>query len=449
MDIISILPPVIAIVIVLFFKKPLIGLFVGVLTGTLIISGFSFNFFIVFFENLSKIVFDVWNIKLVIGLFLLSGFIGLVDAALHKKEVFSNMFDNKKKTLFMGWIVGLVLFIDDYFNILLNGLFLRSFSKKHGISKEKIAFIIHSLGVSSCVLIPFSTWTIFIIGLLNNLDLPISGLSIFIGSIPFNFYSISLIITTLAVIVFEIDILKMKTAENKKSQDVISNEVLGKLTLKELLTPAAILIFTSIFLIFISMGFNFSILAIEQVNFIDVIIISSLIGIIFAVVYYVKKYIISKRKILPAIFNGFKQVYNAIIVLFLAWFLGLTVQQAGTTNAVISLSEGYLTPSLLIFATFILTALMAFMTSSWTSFAVLIPIMIPLSISLTVNPSYALAAIISGGVFGDHMSPISSTTILTKAVSRTKVHEHFHSQLPYGVISFAISAYLFFLIGGL
>jgi len=446
--ILQIFPPVIAILIVLITKKPLLGLSLGVVSGTIILSDFNFKFFTLFGSNIFQIFSDTWNIKLLISLFLLGAFIGIVETSIYKKEVLSKFFNTKKKVLLMGWISGVLLFIDDYFNILLNGLFLKSFAKKHNISKEKIAFIIHSLGVSACVLIPFSTWTIFIVSIVNNLNISVTGFNIFVNSIPFNFYSISLILTTLAVIIFEIDLLHMKKAEQKtlekEKQTLIKTK---KISLKTLLLPAAILIFTSIVLILFSMNFEFSLTALENVAFIDILIISSLTGIVFGIFYYLKKKIIRPKKIVFSLFSGAKQMKAVVGILVLAWLLGITTEQLGTTNAILEIANPYLTPQLLTLVAFLITAGMAFMTSSWATFAITIPILIPLGISIGVNPSYVLAAIISGGVFGDHMSPISSTSILTKAVSKSEIHKHFRSQLPYSIIAFVMSSYLFFLIG--
>ena len=447
--IIRILPPVVAILIVLIVKKPIVGLLSGILLGTVVAGFENLNFFGLLISNILEIFTDSWNLKLIAALLLLGAFIGIIEAALYKREVLSKFFNNKKKTLIMGWFTGLLLFVDDYFNILLNGLFLRSFAKKHGISKEKIAFIIHSLGVSACVLIPFSTWTIFIISIINNLALDVNGFSLFVNSIPFNFYSISLILTTLAVIVFEIDVLKMKAAEGNVLENEKREYVRGTITLKEVFIPAIVLVTLSILLIFAGMGFNFSVENLGNVKFIEILILSTLVSMIVAGYLYLKNKILTKKRIVKFSVIGAKQMWPAITIMILAWLLGITTQQVGTSEAVIQLTSGYMTPSLLTLMAFLITAELSFMTSSWAIFAIMIPIMIPLSLNIGVNPSFVLAAIVSGGVFGDHMSPISSTTILTKAVSKSEIHEHFNSQLPYGIVSFVISAYLFFLIGGI
>jgi Na+/H+ antiporter NhaC len=439
-------PPIIAIVLMLITKKPVISLASGVLAGTLVITGINLQFFTVLVTNSVDIITDVWNIKLMITLLLLGAFIGIIEAALHKKELLSNFFNSRKKVLFTGWLMGLLLFIDDYFNILLNGLFLRSFARKHRISKEKIAFVIHSLGVSACVLIPFSTWTIFIISIVNNLDIGIEGFNLFIRSIPFNFYSIALIFTTLAVILFEIDVLRMKKAETNIILTKKRKPHKGKMQLKEFLIPTGVLIAGSLFIVLASMGFNISIAALESIDFISVLLISSTASIAFAFIYYAKKKTAKKRAMITSMYRGASHMNIVILILFFAWMLGTTTEQAGTTDVIIGFAQQYINPTFITLIAFIITATIAFMTSSWATFAIMIPVFIPLAVAMQVNPAFVLAAIISGGVFGDHMSPISSTSILTKAVSRSEVTEHFHSQLPYSVIAVAMSAYLFFLI---
>ena len=448
-----ILPPVLGIILVLLTRKPILSLTIAAISGLFILYGFTLNLFSQSFNIIVKILSDPWNVKLILGLLILGGFIGVVEKVIQNKDIkLTKFFHSKKRVLMIGWISGLFLFIDDYFNILLNGVFLNSLTKKHKISKAKLAFIIHSLGVSACVLIPFSTWTIYIISIIKNLNLTQSSFSIYLNSIPYNFYAISLVLITMAVILYEINILKMKQEEQTS---IVEKSVKSKetTTIKELLFPAVFLIASSLVFILVNLIYLFTkqgISSLSEVlsslNFANILLASAVTGTLFVSFYYYKRNIrINSMK--NSFLFGTKQMFSAILILFLAWLLGEITFRLGTANIIIDLSKDIITPSFMILISFILAAVMAFMTSSWATFAIVIPILLPLGIGYGINPSLVLAAVVSGGVFGDHNSPVSSTSILTKAVSKVDINDHFHTQLPYSAIAFVISGYLFFLMG--
>jgi len=446
--IMRIMPALAAVILVMITRRPIFSLAAGCLSGMILIS----NSFSGFLSNLylitANILTDSWNLRLILALLILGAFIGVVKRSLHKKEIESRLLNSKKKVLAMGWFTGIFMFIDDYFNILLNGILLGSFANKHNVSREKLAFIIHSLGVSACVLIPFSTWSIYIIGLMRDIGFGSKSIEVFIGSIPFNFYSIMLILMTLAVIVFELDILKMKTAEKRMlaGDSIIDPQ---KVSMTTIMLPSLVLMGTSLLLILVNMRFRLNLESLFELDFINILLIASSVALIFGSVYYVAKGLLQKEDLLKSGYSGSVKMLSVLTILLLAWFLGAISRELGTTEAIVRIVEPYISISTLLVLTFVVTSVISFMTSSWATFAIMIPMILPLSMQIGINPSLALAAIISGGVFGDHTSPISSTTILTTAVSKIGINDHFHTQLPYSMIAFCISGYLFFLIGGL
>ncbi len=443
---IPLLPPIIAIILVFITKKPIRSLAIGCAVGLFAISGFTTKLFTKSFSIIFNIVTDPWNIKLIIALFLLGSFTGLLEFAVSKKRIKSKLFNSKKRVLFMGWLSGMFFFIDDYFNILLNGIFMNSLAAEHKISKAKIAFIVHSLGVSSCVLIPFSTWVIYIISIMQNSDLGLIPFKVFLESIPLNFYPICLLVITLAAILFEIDILKMKEAENK-SEPFYPTLEKEELHLKHLLIPPLFLILSIAALTIYELNFSFTIDSLQNVDFITILVISSMISLVFGAIYYYSYKLLTKKTAIKSIAFGAKQMTSVIFILFFAWLLGAISKDLGTAQTVIELSKGLIGVSTLIIISFVLTSILSFLTSSWATFAIVIPILLPMAIHLGVNPAIVLAGIISGGVFGDHNSPISSTTIMTKGISKIEINEHFRTQIPYSAISFIMCFYLFFLMG--
>lgn len=446
--IVKIIPPLVAVILVMIIRKPIFSLAASCLGGLILISDSFSNFLFNLYRILSDIFMDIWNIKLIVALLILGAFIGIVKKSIANKTVQSEFLNTKKKVLALSWLVGIFMFIDDYFNILINGLLLSSFAKENKISKEKLAFIIHSLGVSACVLIPFSTWAIYILGLLKELGLANNSIGIFIGSIPFNFYSIILIIITLVVIMFELNIFDMKLAE-KKMQIKTKASNSGKLPILTIMLPTLVLVGVAFLMMVVGMGFKFTLDSVSNIDFLTILIVSSSIGVIFGSVYYVMKNITEKKGMFKSGYTGSVEMVSVLIILVLAWVLGTISKELGTNEAILTILEPFINLRTLLLLTFIIVSLLSFMTSSWTAFAIIVPVIIPLSIQMGMNPSIALAAIISGGVFGDHMSPISSTTILTKAVSQINISKHFRTQLPYSAIAFGISCCLFFFVGGL
>src|SRR3989344_5011816 len=290
-----ILPPVLGIILVLLTRKPILSLTIAAISGLFILYGFTLNLFSQSFNIIVKILSDPWNVKLILGLLILGGFIGVVEKVIQNKDIkLTKFFHSKKRVLMIGWISGLFLFIDDYFNILLNGVFLNSLTKKHKISKAKLAFIIHSLGVSACVLIPFSTWTVYIVSIIKNMGIE-NGYGIFLDSIPYDFYAISLIFITLAVILYEINILGMKKEEQEYKIEYSTKSKSNDISLKQLLFPAVLLVAISMLFLILNIiwimtnkASNISDI-ISQVDFTNILLLSGFIGCSIVGLYYYKK----------------------------------------------------------------------------------------------------------------------------------------------------------------
>ncbi len=432
--------PLLAIVLIIITRRALLSLSVAVLVGATLVA-FNRGLYVLG-GLLRQVFFDPWNLKLIFGLFFLGAFIGIVELAVSNKQIISSLINSKRRVLIKGWITGVLLFIDDYFNILLNGLIMNSFAKKFHVSKEKIALIIHSLGVSACVLIPFSTWTIYITSLLKNSNVS-NPFGVFVNSIPFNFYSLSIVLITFAVIVFEINVFNMKRKEDEANLVEVNGSE-EKISLVEVLLPSVVLLSVIVFLVF---WYTLGSAKLYDVDLTQILVVSSLFGVIFSGLYYYWKLKCSWKALLRSSFGGMRGMSEAVVILILALILGLTFTRLNSAAAISHLSI-YFSKNSLYLLTFLLSGGLSFMTSSWATFGILFPLLIPLAAGLGGNLAILTAALISGGVFGDHNSPISSTTIIAKAASKSQVMDHFHTQLPYSIIAFVISMYLFFLIGG-
>jgi tetracycline resistance efflux pump len=235
----------------------------------------------------------------------------------------------------------------------------------------------------------------------------------------------------------------MKTKEDQALLEE-KQEHNNKLSYLSAILPSLVLLLTAILLICVLTGFSYE--KLKNLDLTTILIISSLVGISFAALYYRKKLHLARKKMIRASFKGISGMYEAIGILFFAWLLGSITTTLNTAGLVSGIVDNF-NYSLLYVLSFLLASGLSFMTSSWATFGIVIPVLVPLCITLNGNPAVILAAIVAGGVFGDHNSPISSTTIITKAASKIRIMEHFHTQLPYSLIAFLISIYLFFLIG--
>ena len=451
----SLLPPILTIVCVLITKKVIPSIGIGIVSAALLIYNFNIidtviSIITTFFHMFYNDGLQVGNIQLLSFLFLLGVLTALINkmggtrafAQYAKKYV-----KNRAGAEFLAFILGVVIFIDDYFNALTVGEIARPLCDEHNSSREKLSYIIDSTSAPVCVLSPLSSWGAYILSLLASLlaiyNLDVAPLTAFFKSIPYNLYAIFSLVMVIVLIVFEVKIGKMPITGNLEKDDnekVVSSK--GKPA--DLLEPILLLIvisFGGIFLTgYLNGGSSNIIVILEYTDTYLSLFAGAAISVAWASYRFFK---FSHTGYLDAWKSGLKAMVDAVLILLFAWTLIEFVSAIGTGTYLSNLfTSTNLSPALLPVTLFIISALMSLATgTSWGTFGIMIPIGTQMAMNLDPSILYmCLGAVLSGSVFGDHCSPISDTTILSSAGAKCNHIDHVTTQLPYAMFVATVSS---------
>lgn len=469
--ILSIIPPVIAIVLALLTKQVIISLIVGIVSGALIFTSFAPIGTIETTFSLMATKME-GNASMILFLSLLGALVAVVTLA-GGSEAYGKWASSKIKTKQGASLatagLGLLIFIDDYFNCLTVGTVMRPVTDKNGISRAKLAYLIDSTAAPICMIAPISSWAasvIATIGDIQNADgsqVVAEPLSMFMSSIPFNFYAL---LTIIAVIFFSISNREIGSMGNpelihtsiNEEADISSElEISDKGTVWDLIIPiVSLIVFTVAFMLYtggyfdggmtLSDGFGNSSVNISLVY-------GASLAIFVAFLMYLPRKLVTLESFMSAITTGVKSMVPANMILVCAWSIGgICSSDYLNTGAYVGgiMENGNLSYALLPAIVFIVAGLLAFSTgTAWGTFGILVPILVPIIIELgqiDMMP-ILLGAIFSGSVFGDHCSPISDTTILSSAGAGCKHIIHVSTQIPYAA-TVAVASFVGFLVGG-
>lgn len=454
----SLLPPILTIVCVLLTKKVIPSIFLGIFTAAILLYNFNIvaaiasiiqTFVQTFYSNGIQ-----WgNLQLLSFLFLLGVLTSLINkmggtrafAQYAKKYV-----TNRTGAEFLSFILGIVIFIDDYFNALTVGEIARPLCDEYKVPREKLAYIIDSTSAPVCVLSPLSSWGAYILSLLSSLlviyQLDVAPLTAFFLCIPFSFYAIFSLVMVLVSIFFQVYIGKIPTVS---SIDFAKSNDMSKGKPADLLLPILLLILISFIGIFVTgyiNGGSLNILSIlENTDTYLALFIGASVAVLCASYRYLHA---GYKEYGQAWKEGIKAMMNAIFILLFAWTLIDFISAIGTGNYLSHLfTTIHLSPSFLPVTLFIISALMSLATgTSWGTFGIMIPIGMQMAMNLEPSIVYiCLGAVLSGSVFGDHCSPISDTTILSSAGAKCNHIDHVTTQMPYAIFVALTSAVAFYL----
>ncbi len=455
----TLLPPIIAIILALATKEVYVSLLIGILSGAMLfVKGNPITAVDTTFSVMGDKISG--NADILIFLVLLGILVALISksgASLAYGNWASKKITSKRGALLATTGLGSLIFVDDYFNCLTVGTVMRPVTDKHNITRAKLAYIIDATAAPVCIIAPISSWAAAVTTSLPK-EMQKDGFHLFLRSIPFNFYALFTIVFMIFLIITGVDFFKMKTVEengvNTSSEAHGEDfEIVGNGTVKDLILPILFLICSAIGFMLYTGGF-FSgaslVTAFGDTNAGRSLVLASFFTLLFTFLLYVPRKIINFAQFCESIGEGFKAMVPSIIILCLAWTLSgicskdyLNLQ--GFVGNHINDFTGlvHLLPVL-----FFLIALgLAFSTgTSWGTFGILIPI------AASVYPEYdmlviAIAAILAGAVCGDHISPISDTTILASAGAQCNHIDHVSTQLPYA-LSVAACCIIGFLVAG-
>jgi len=494
----SILPPLIAIMMALLVREVYSALFFGILVGTTIIFFYQGStFFVAIFQGLFAMIdtyilesmSDPGHLSIIIFSMLIGGMVNIITKNGGMKGVvtiLSRYANSPRSGMFVTWLLGVVIFFDDYANTLVVGNTMRPVTDRLKVSREKLAYIVDSTAAPVAAIAFVTTWIgaelSYIQDGINTLGLDESAYSVFINSLGYSFYPIFTLAFILMLVYTKVDYGPMLTAERKARKEGIviddkegfSNK-LNELEVDEgikarwynAVIPVLVIIFGTIAgLVFTGwdvetwtndeLGFSKKISTIiGNADSYKALLWSSISGVLVAFTLSLSQRLLSLKESIDSLINGFRTMLTAVIILILAWSIALVTEHMHTADFISQTMLAYsISPYLIPTLTFVLAGLVAFSTgSSWGTMAILYPLLLPASwlISQESGMDYAysmsifynvVSAVLAGSVLGDHCSPISDTTILSSLASSCNHIEHVRTQLPYaltvGVVAIGI-----------
>jgi Na+/H+ antiporter NhaC len=369
-----------------------------------------------------------------------------------------------------------LVFVETSISSLTVGTVFRPIFDKLNISREKLAYIADSSSAPTSILIPFNAWGAFIMGLLLTQGFD-EGFVVLFKSMKYNFYPILALLLVLIVIFFNFDVAAMKKAENRAQNEgkVLSDT--AKPMISEALThveavdnnktrafnmiiPLAVMVLMMPVTLILDgwqkatseLGDVFSVnkvfYAISKGSGSTAVLMAVITAIFVAMLLYKTQKIAKFTDMFDWVLKGISEMMPLALLMMLAFAISSVTKELGTGIYVAGVAKSFLTGGLVPVIIFIVAAFIAFSTgTSWGTFAIMIPIAVQMAAQMDVSPYLAIAAVLSGGVFGDHSSPISDTTIISSMASASDHVDHVKTQLPYALIAGGISAFLFLIFG--
>ena len=463
----ALVPPVVAIGLALITKEVYSSLFIGVLMGGILYSGFSFEGTIthIFEDGMINVLSDSYNVGILIFLVILGTMVCLMNRAGGSAAFGQFAADHIKGRVgaeLATILLGCLIFIDDYFNCLTVGSVMRPVTDKFKVSRAKLAYLIDATAAPICIIAPISSWAAAVTGFVEGED----GFSIFVRAIPYNFYAILTIVMMIGMVLLRTEFGSMKFHEkNALRGDLYTTpgrpydtekqpEVSVRGTVLDLLIPIISLIICCMVGMLYTGGF-FSgedfVTAFSQSDASLGLTMGSFFGLLITIGLYQVRRVLKFSECMSCIPEGFKSMVPAIMILSFAWTLKAMTDSLGADVYVATVVASR-TRSLLNFLPaiiFVVGCFLAFATgTSWGTFGILIPIVV--AVFENSNPDLmiiSISACMAGAVCGDHCSPISDTTIMASAGAQCEHVNHVTTQLPYAVTAAAVSLVSYIIAG--
>ena len=368
------------------------------------------------------------------------GIDGFVDFVVNKTKLVSS----KRSSLLLTYFVGVVIFIESSITSLIAGAIGKPLCDKYKIPYEKLAFVCDSTSAPISSLIVLNGWGALLLGLIaTQVTLGVidgEAVNILISSLFYNFYAIVILLITFIAVYFDINLGMMKKTIYKASND--SNVKLKKSSMYYMLLPIFLLIILVFFFLYLSGEGD-----ILKGSGSSSIFYTTLTTLVFTLFYYVGTKNMTLQVWTKTSFKGAKNLFPIAMILLLAFAIGKVTTELKTGYYLASLANENLSIYLLAAVIFILSSVISFSTgTSWGTFSIMIPVAVPMAVGMDANISLAIGAVISGGIFGDHCSPISDTTIISSMASSCDVVSHVKTQLPYALLAGLLSIILFILV---
>ena len=461
---ISVLPPLLAIVLAIWTKEVILSLFAGIWMGFTLLSGF--NPLAGLADGLDGVIgvfSDAGDTRVIVFTLLIGPLIATIERSggvrgfVHYLET-RRWVHNGFRAQILAWATGLVIFVESSITLLVAGSVSRPLFDRYRVSREKLAYLIDATSAPVCVMIPLNAWGAFIISLVASTGIE-DPLPTFIAAIPLNLYAIAAILLAGVVIWKNINLGPMKKAEERtrggdllwpgsvplvdvsaEQQDVDEKDIPSAWFMG---LPIIAMIVMMPVSLYITGNGNIT----EGAGSVAVLwAVSTAIAVAWIMTFL--KGGVSIAELMKVFMKGAGDLLPIGMILLLALALGDVAIELGTGVYVANLVSGNIAPVLLAPLVFLVSAFIAFSVgSSWGTFAIMIPIAVPIAMTLDLSAPLMLAAALSGGIFGDHASPISDTTVLASMASATDHIDHVRTQLPYALVAAAIATVGFLVVG--
>ena len=463
----ALVPPIVAIGLALITKEVYSSLFVGILMGGLLYSGFQFELTVthIFVDGIIGVLSDSYNVGILVFLVILGAMVSLMNKAGGSAafgQFAAGKIKNRVGAQLATILLGVLIFIDDYFNCLTVGSVMRPVTDKFKVSRAKLAYLIDATAAPVCIIAPISSWAAAVTGFVEGED----GFSIFIRAIPYHFYAILTIVMMVGMVLLKTEFGKMKvheqnaqkgdlyTTPGRPYENVKAEKISQKGGVMDLLIPIIALIICCVIGMIYTGGFF------EGADFVTAfsnsdaslgLTLGSFFGLVITIVLYQIRRVLSFKECMDCIPEGFRAMVPAILILTFAWTLKAMTDSLGADLYVAGLVESS-AGALLNFLPaiiFVVGCLLAFATgTSWGTFGILIPIVV--AVFQNSNPQLmiiSISACMAGAVCGDHCSPISDTTIMASAGAQCEHVNHVTTQLPYAALA-AVVSFVTYIVAG-
>ena len=466
----SLLPPVVAIGLALITKEVYSSLFIGILTGGVIYaiannSGFEGMFTVVIKDGLIANLADSYNVGILVFLVVLGVIVVLMNKAGGSRaygEWAAAHIKTRRGAQLSTFLLGVLIFVDDYFNCLTVGSVMRPVTDKHNVSRSKLAYLIDATAAPVCIIAPISSWAAAVSGTVDG----VNGISLFISTIPYNLYALLTIMMVIFMASADMDFGPMKRHEdNARNGDLFTTRnkvyedddqpIRSKGKVIDLILPVIILIVLCVIGMIYTGGFF------SGVNFVDAfadcdaafgLSLGSVGALIVIIIYYLVRGVLKFTECMDSIAAGFKQMVPAILILTFAWTLKTMTNQLEAGAFVSGIVKSATAISILLpLILFVVAVGLAFATgTSWGTFGILIPIVTSVfsqELAAVAETGeipqmviVCISACLAGAVCGDHCSPISDTTIMASTGAQCDHVNHVSTQLPYAMTVASVCA---------
>lgn len=464
----ALVPALVAIALALITKEVYSSLFIGITVGALFYSGFSFEGTVlhIFQDGIVGVLTDSYNVGILVFLVILGTMVALMNKA-GGSAAFGQWASKHIKTRVGAQLatilLGVLIFIDDYFNCLTVGSVMRPVTDKHKISRAKLAYLIDATAAPVCIIAPISSWAAAVSGFVEGED----GLALFVRAIPFNYYAILTIVMMVGMALLKVEFGSMAlheknaangdlftTAERPYANQSQENAEESKGEVIDLLIPIISLVICCVIGMIYTGGFfegTDFVTAFSQSDASVGLALGSFFGFLITIVLYLVRRVLPFRKCMECLPEGFKAMVPAILILTFAWTLKAMTDSLGAKEYVAGMMESA-AGGLLAFLPaiiFLVGCFLAFATgTSWGTFGILIPIVVAVFSGTNEQLMIiSISACMAGAVCGDHCSPISDTTIMASAGAQCEHVNHVSTQLPYAVVAAAVS-FVSYIIAG-